>query len=641
MNIPPGNLLLYSNLVLLLTSYILFKNRHLKWLIRGAVLSLVLAFILLLYYFLISDFSIAYVFSFSSTDIPLMYKISAVLTGQAGTFLFWSLMINLQVWWLVDKRSEVQHTDEILKIVLLIGTAFVFFTLLNSPFNSFDSVYAEEISKMGLPPDYVPAEGKGLSLVLQDPWMAIHPPLTFMGYSFLTIPFAAAIVYLMRGSNFSGISTQWSKSSWFFLTPAIATGGYWTYKVFAGADFWAWDPVETSSLIPWLTLTAYLHIAQKHQEFKIFTPVLLIYSFILTIYATFVTRSGFWPSVHAFAGTSANIALLAFLILLTVLSSAIILIKFGQREKSFHETRIFTSHSLNYYTVILLLILSIVTFFGITYPALYHLINESQAVMGRDFFNIWTLPFTLGLIAVMAVCIVLGLFPERTLKNYIASVLVASLFLGIVGFKNPFIEESLFSTNPGAIGTIAIYSYFPILMFSLLAIGYVFYRDITTGRHSPRNVSSHMIHLGVVLVFFGLIMSTSFDTQYSVRFSVAEIGKMKNAGDGYSIALNGLKTGPVGFNFVQSANLSVFKDGVLIANGTSSFVSTPLGGGNIYAMIQHGMFSDVYAVFHSPYAEPNPDYFTLPITLRILPFVNFIWLGVVLFSIGMGTRILF
>lgn len=636
-----GNLFLYSNLALLLISLILFKKSYLKWLIKSAVLLLTLAMVLLLYYFMASDFGIAYVFSFSSTDLPLMYKISAVLTGQSGTFLFWAFMINIQAWWLVGKRNKEQKIDEILKIVLLIGIAFVSFTLLNSPFNSFASVYAEEISKMGLSSGYVPAEGRGLSLALQDPWMAVHPPLTFMGYGLLAIPFAAAIMHFRRGYNFIEISNIWAKLSWFFLTLAIATGGYWTYKIFAGADYWAWDPVETSSLIPWLTLTAYLHIAQKYQEFKIFAPALLVYSFILTIYATFVTRSGFWPSVHAFAGTDANTALLAFLMVLTVLSSAVILIKFGRKENNFQEARIFTSHSLNYYTIILLSIVSIVIFFGITYPAIYHAITGNQAIMGRDFFNIWTLPFTLGLIVVIAVCTVLGVFPEKTLKKYTAFVLAASLVLGIIGFGYPFTEESLFSTNPGIIGTIATYSYLPILIFSLLAIGYIFYRDIITGKRSLRNVGGHVIHLGVILIFFGLIMSTSFDTQYNVRFSVAEVGKTKNVGDGYGIALNNLITGPAGLNFVQSAHLSVFKDGILIANGTSSFVSTPTGAGNLYAMIQHGIFSDVYVVFHSPYAEPNPDFFTLPLTLRILPFANFIWIGVVLFSIGMGIRILF
>jgi len=637
MNIPTGSMLLYFNLGLLLISFILLKNRHVKWLIRGAFLLLAFAFALLIYYFLASDFSIAYVFSYSSTDLPVVYKISAVLTGQAGTFLFWAFIVNIQALWLAGKNAESQM-DEILKIVLLIGIAFVSFTLLNSPFNSFSSVYAEEISKMGLPSNYIPTEGRGLSLVLQDPWMAIHPPLTFMGYGFLTIPFAAAVVYLRRSYNFIEISDMWAKSSWFLLTPAIATGGYWTYKIFAGADYWAWDPVETSSLIPWLALTAYLHAAQKPAEIKIFAPALAIYSFILTIYATFVTRSGFWPSVHAFAGTDANIALLAFLILIAISSSAIVFIKLSSIEKGNKYEKILSSSALNYYTVILLSILAAVIFFGMTYPALYHAITGNQAVMGGDFFNLWAFPVALGVIILMAVCLILSSFSDEVLKKYIAFVLITSIFLVFIKF--PFIEKSRFYTNPSALDDIAIYLYLPLMVFSFLVIAYVFYKDITRNRRFVRNAGSHLIHMGVVLIFFGLIMSTSFDTKYNVKFGVADIGKIKNAGDGYNIQLNSLKTGPVGLNFMQSADLSIFRDEVLIAKGASSFISTPTGGGNIYAMIQHGIFSDVYAVFHSPYAEPNPDYFTLPITLHILPFVNFIWIGVVFFCIGMGIRIL-
>lgn len=637
MNIQPGNILLYSNFLLLLISFIFFKKEYLKWIIRSAFLSMALAFFLLIYYFLVSDFSIAYVFSFSSTDLPLMYKISAVLTGQSGTFLFWGLMINLQALWLAG-RLEVHKIDEILKIVLVMGLVFGSLTILQSPFNSFSSVYADEIKKIGFQPDYVPEEGQGLNLALQDPWMAIHPPLTFMGYGFLAIPFAAAIVYLMRGFNFSEISGQWAKLSWLFLTLAIATGGYWTYKVFAGADYWAWDPVETSSLLPWLTLTAYLHVANKHQEFRIFAPSLIIFSFILSIYATFITRSGFWPSVHAFAGTSSNIILLIFLILLTISSSALILIKLARMEKSNHEMKIFTSRSLNYYTVTLLSIVVFIILFGITYPALLHVITGNQAVMEKDFFNLWTFPFVFGLVIVMGICYIFAIFPEYLLKKFTAYVLITSIFLAIIGLKYPLIKESLFSTAQSMLGRIVIQSYIPIFIFSLLAIFYVSYKDIKL--NVSKNMATHIIHLGVILILLGIIMSTSFDTRYNVKFSVAETGKMKDAGGGYAIQLNDLKTAPVGLNFVQSASLSVFKDGILIANGTSSYISVPIGGGNLYAMIQHGVFSDVYAVFHSPYAEQSADYFTVPITLRILPFVNFIWLGVILFCIGMGIRIL-
>lgn len=637
MGIQPGNILLYSNFVLLLISFIFFKKEYLKWIIRCAFLSIALAFVLLIYYFLVSDFNIAYVFSFSSTDLPLMYKISAVFTGQSGTFLFWALMINLQALWLAG-RMGLPKIDEILKIVIVMGLFFGLLTILQSPFDSFSSVYAEEISKTGLPSDYVPAEGRGLNLALQDMWMAIHPPLTFMGYGFLAITFAVAVVYLLRGIDLSKISNQWAKLSWFFLTLAIATGGYWTYKVFAGADYWAWDPVETSSLLPWLTLTAYLHVANKHQEFRIFAPSLIIFSFILSIYATFITRSGFWPSVHAFAGTSSNIILLTFLILLTISSSALILIRLARMEKSNHEMKMFTSRSLNYYTVTLLSTVVFIILFGITYPALYHVITGNQAVMERDFFNVWTFPFVFGLVIVMGICYIFAIFPEYLLKKFTAYVLIISIFLAIIGLKYPMIKESLFSTAQSMLGKIVIQSYLPIFIFSLLAIFYVSYRDIKL--NVSRNITTHMIHLGVILILLGVIMSTSFDTRYNVKFSVAETGKMKDAGDGYAIQLNDLKTAPVGLNFVQSAYLSVFKDGILIANGTSSYISVPIGGGNLYAMIHHGVFSDVYAVFHSPYAEQSTDYFTVPITLRILPFVNFIWLGVILFCIGMGIRIL-
>lgn len=634
MNILLENFLLYLSFIFLVISIIRIKKKFTKWLISCSALLLLFLLLLLLYFFLVSDFSIAYVYSFSSTDLSLFYKISAVLAGESGTLLFWAFMINLQAFWFAHKRTGKNEAYEILRIVLVICAVFVLFTALNSPFIPFSSLYAMEIKEMGLSPDYVPPEGSGLNLVLQDPWMAVHPPLTFIGYSLLTIPFAAALVYLWKGRLL--IQDIWARLAWFFLTPAIATGSYWTYKIFARAEYWVWDPVETSSLIPWLTLTAYLHLAKNQKEFRLFPSSLLIFSFILTIYATFVTRSGIWPSIHAFAGTSANLAILIFLILITIISSTLILVRLRD-PRDYTGSGVFSSSSMNYNTGFFLSILAFICFFGITFPAILHALTGNQAIMGPGFFNFWTFPFILVLIFLCAVCLISGIFPENILKKYIYSVSITGILLAIVSLRFPLIRES---ADTGIFGRILVHLYLPVLVFSLLVIIYVLYRDILiNGRDPVRRTGSYMIHLGLVLIVFGVIMSTSYDSQYQAIFSVTETGQTKEVGDGYAIRLNDLLTGPQDDKWAQTADISILKDGRTVSSGNSSYVSTPTGGGNVYAMIHHGIFSEYYVVFHSPYAEPDPDYFTFPVTLRILPFLNFVWTGIILFFTGMGARL--
>jgi cytochrome c-type biogenesis protein CcmF len=166
--------------------------------------------------------------------------------------------------------------------------------------------------------------------LLRNLWMAVHPPVLFMGYAAFTIPFAAALSGMLLGDDtWENIAVNWMRAGWLFLTAGIGLGGFWAYEVLGwGAWYWSWDPVETSSLIPWLAATAYLHTQYgAKQNFRFLKPLLAVYSFILVVFATFVTRSGMWASVHSWQDFTADSLLIGLFLTVITLSGSFLLLK--------------------------------------------------------------------------------------------------------------------------------------------------------------------------------------------------------------------------------------------------------------------------------------------------------------------------
>src|SRR3990170_3697832 len=273
---------------------------------------LTFAYLLLTYYFVVGDFTLEYVWQYSSRDLPLIYKISGAWAGQPGTYLLWVWVIFLSAAWLALTTKHATPLSRRTQIItLIIGIYFILITRVLTPFKT---IYEGRPDLIG----YIPPDGSGLNALLVNFWMIIHPPLMFIGYAAITIPFAAAIVYLLtKDDGWEELSRQWSRFTWLFLGMGIAVGGVWAYLVLGWGGFWAWDPVETASFIPWLTLTAYLHAAALHRKnrstFSIAAPILAAVSFILVLYAAIVVRSGLFNSVHAFGETSTGTLLIVFI----------------------------------------------------------------------------------------------------------------------------------------------------------------------------------------------------------------------------------------------------------------------------------------------------------------------------------------
>lgn len=319
---------------------------------------------------LTDDFGYAYVVSYSSIELPLLYKISAFWAGQQGSFLLW-LVIHALVGALLVRRSAMGRAGRI--VYQLLTALLVFLVLIKSPF-----AYAETI---------VP-DGNGMNPLLQDPWMAVHPPIIFMGYALLAVPFAYALESMIAApldGKFLALMRRWALVAWVFLGAGIFIGGYWAYKVLGWGGYWGWDPVENSSLVPWLLSCVLIHlisVARARRGAYYLVHLAAIFSYAFVLYGTFLTRSGILGdfSVHSFAGSDIGfyIAIANGLVLLAglgILAARIERLPKGDVYGT-HKSRAFFT----LLGMLLIVFITAVVFFGMSMPLISGLIGESAAV---------------------------------------------------------------------------------------------------------------------------------------------------------------------------------------------------------------------------------------------------------------------
>src|SRR6202789_3988112 len=253
------------------------------------------------------DFSIAYIFHHSNRDLPAPYKFATLWSGQEGSLLFWALLLSayglvLRLRYKTDVRLFAHAS------VIIAAVQVFFLLLLNFAANPF-----------GVMQGSLPADGNGLNPLLQYPEMVIHPPMLYLGYVGFTVPFAFALGALIMkypGEKWLHITRRWTMVTWGFLTCGIFLGAHWAYSVLGWGGYWGWDPVENASLMPWLTGTAFLHsvmMQEKRGMLKTWNMWLIFSTFMLSIFGTFLARSGVVSSVHAFAQSSIGNWFLAFL----------------------------------------------------------------------------------------------------------------------------------------------------------------------------------------------------------------------------------------------------------------------------------------------------------------------------------------
>ncbi|MDL5503812.1 MAG: cytochrome c biogenesis protein CcsA, partial [Candidatus Methanoperedens sp.] len=331
--------------------------------------------------------------------------------------LLWVWVVYLSAAWLaLITKHETALARRTQIITLLTGMYLIIITLVQSPFKLIIErpEVIDMIAKGTLPPDFVPEVGNGLNVLLVNFWMTVHPPLMFIGYATMTIPFAAAVVYLVtKEDGWEELGRQWARFTWLFLGMGIAVGGVWAYLVLGWGGFWAWDSVETASFIPWLTLTGFMHAASLHRKnkatFSIAAPILAVVSFILVLYAAIVVRAGIFNSVHAFGNSSTGTLLLVFIGIVTLVSIVLGMKRYFEEPDKQEEDRGFWNKTnIFYVTLLLFVVLAFISFWGISFPAFIQLTQGLKVGVASDtknFFNIWSYPFTIILLLALGFCL--------------------------------------------------------------------------------------------------------------------------------------------------------------------------------------------------------------------------------------------
>ncbi|HKH94670.1 MAG TPA: cytochrome c biogenesis protein CcsA, partial [Gemmatimonadaceae bacterium] len=343
------------------------------------------------------DFSLKYVASNTSANMPKVYVFAAFWGGQAGSLLFWTLILagfsTVAIWSLRGKsRDLAPWATGTLAMVLLFFIAVVCFKA-----NPYDRL------------SFVPADGRGMNPQLQNPGMAIHPPNLYLGYVATTIPFAFAIAALISrrlDAEWLGIVRRWSLLSWFFLTIGITLGMWWAYVELGWSGYWAWDPVENASLLPWLTGTAFLHsimIQEKRGMLRKWNVVLVVTTFLLAIFGTFITRSGIIESVHSFAQSPVGTWFATFFLLATGTTIYFVSTRLRDLEAKAGLESMVSREAAFLYNNLVLVGIAFSVLWGTLFPILSEWVRGSKITVGPPFFNTVNVPLGLLLLALTGV----------------------------------------------------------------------------------------------------------------------------------------------------------------------------------------------------------------------------------------------
>ena len=344
-----------------------------------------------------NDFSLAYIRDHSNIALPAPYKIAALWSGQEGSLVFWAWLLSTYAL-VVRFRHKVDVQLTAHASVILAAVQFFFLLLINFAAHPFAQV-----------PGAAPADGNGLNPLLQYPEMVIHPPMLYLGYVGMAVPFAFALGALIMkypGEKWIHITRRWTMVAWLFLTCGIFLGAHWAYSVLGWGGYWGWDPVENASLLPWLTATAFLHsvmMQEKRGMMKIWNVWLIFTTFLLSIFGTFLTRSGVVSSVHAFAQSSIGAWFVWFLGIIFA-TCLFFFIKNRAHLKSENKLESLVSRESSFlFNNLVLLASCFAVLWGTLFPVLSEFVQGNKVTVGAPFFNRVNIPIGLFLILLTGV----------------------------------------------------------------------------------------------------------------------------------------------------------------------------------------------------------------------------------------------
>ena len=563
------------------------------------------SFFYLVVLFVLSEFSNITVFNNSHTTKPLFYKISGTWGNHEGSLLLWLLILTLSlfIYFLSSKSRPIKERllTLIFQEVIIIG--FLIFIIKTS--NPFNQVFP------------IPKEGLGLNPILQDPILAIHPPVLYLGYVSTSIIFSSSLASLVQGN----VNNLWAKhikkwifASWIFLTIGILLGSIWAYYELGWGGFWFWDPVENISLMPWLSLTALLHcilVLEKRSLLSSWTIILSISTFTLSVCGTFLVRSGILNSVHTFANDpERGLYILIFLFILVLLSLVIYFLFEKNLKTNNNKFNLLTKESSilinNWFIMYFLSVILI----GTIYPIFLEVLSDQKISVGPPFFNKLLIPFLIPFLIFMSIGPNLNWIKNKIFENKIQLIIFFILNL-ILSF---FIIKIF--------GRITLT--FTILLAASFYLFYITFKDLI--KKDYKNISQAISHFGFSLLILSILMNSILSKEIIANLKVGEEIKFMESTIKFKKVENSSRSNfksLVGFFEINNKDDKkfLFKPEIRIYNQPQVITSE--------ADIKTNFFKDKFFVINLVKGE---NYFN--IRYQEKPLMIWIWLSTILIAIG-------
>ncbi len=551
---------------------------------RGVVASFALilvAVVALLHAFLTDRFEVNYVYSYSSAAQPVRYKLAALWGGQAGSLLFWVAILGGMAALMIRANRRRNRALMPIATAVVAGT-MSFFLLL--------CAFVENPFELGPPrPD-----GVGLNPQLKNYWMLIHPPTLYLGYVGFTIPFAFAIAALVTRRTddvWFRTTRRWTLAAWFFLGAGILLGAYWAYIELGWGGYWAWDPVENASLMPWLTGTAFLHsvmIQEKKGMLKVWNVLLVILTFALSIFGTFLTRSGIISSVHSFATSGIGPAFAVFLGIVFFGSLALLVLRLEDLRSAARLESLLSRESTFLFNNMVLVGIAACVLLLTTFPILSEWVTSRKVTMGPPIFNLVNVPWALVLLFLAGVGPLIAwrkatashLKRQFTVPLLVGGwVTLAALVLDVRrctaalgGLFRSFVRLDVV----GALEHVQTF-YAPLAFgigaFVLATVAVEFHRGVRLRRHrhgetaaralamllwtQKRRYGGYIVHAGIVVIFFGIAGSSAYRVEHVAELSPGEAAQVA----GYTLRYEGARLEVEDDHASTVVELSLFDEG--------------------------------------------------------------------------------
>lgn len=582
---------------------------------------------------LTSDFSVKYVASYTSANLPTVYKISAFWGGQAGSMLFWCLV-------LAGYAAAATFTNRAKNRALMpwvTGTNaavllfFVAATVIAS--NPFERL------------EWVPPDGRGLNPQLQNPAMAIHPPMLYLGYVATAIPFGfamAALITRRLDAEWLGAVRKWSLISWVFLTLGITLGMWWAYIELGWGGYWMWDPVENASLLPWLTGTAFLHsimIQEKRGMLRKWNVVLVVGTFLLSILGTFITRSGIIQSVHSFAQSNIGTWFAVFLVLAIVVTSWLVSIRLKDLESKAELEAMISREAAFLYNNLVLVGIAFSVLWGTLFPILSEAVRGTKITVGESFFNAVNVPLGLLLLALTGIgpliawrrASVANIQRQFAFPAFLGVVAAAALFVLGIRKLAPLMAWGL---SAFVAGTILQEFYKGVGARMRMHGENVVFAFVNLVARNRRRYGGYIVHAGIVILF-AAFAGMAFKQEHDVTFADGDTFKTKDPfGHEWTFTSEGISRFKALNRDVTAIALRPTLDGVpqpvLTSEKRQHFDSR--GNPTFQEATEVGIMSlgrqDVYLVLAGTIGD------RAEVRINFNPLVAWVWIGGILMAIG-------